>query len=301
MMKNSFIVMPIDLAYPFFCGAVASAWLCLFSIFPLFETQTGVSFRKFAASLPVQAGDSPNAPPGETALIPVSVTEFPVPAFNHHLKEREDPILAAYRNEIQQQWVISFFTGVLKPAGSVYGTAREEMAAAILSNAAAFDISPSLAFALCWAESQFNPMAVNKANRDGSIDRGLFQLNNRSFPKLKEADFFNPSVNAYYGMAHLRWCLDTGGSVVAGLAMYNAGTNRVKADGTPKRTLDYISYILEFQRKIEDTFAAHPLPMPEPVTEELASELDGFRQEEEAGSYFGKPRLTLLTPIAGRL
>lgn len=260
----------------------------------------GVSFCKLAASLPVQEGNSLKASSRNVSQAPVPPSDFPVPAFNHHFKEREDPILNAYRNETQQHWVTTFFTGVLKPESSLSGTTTEEMAKAILSNASAFDISPSLAFALCWAESQFNPMAVNRTNRDGSIDRGLFQLNSRSFPKMKEADFFNPSINAYYGMAHLRWCLDTGGSVVAGLAMYNAGTNRVKADGTPKRTLDYISYVLEFQWKIEDTFASHPLPVPIPVTEELASELDDLRQSEEVESYFAKPRLTLLTPIAGR-
>jgi soluble lytic murein transglycosylase-like protein len=300
MMKRAFILMPIDLAYPFFCGAVASAWLCFFSIFPYFETQTGGSFRKFAAAVPVQAGDPGNENLPNVSLAAVPALEFPVPAFNHHSREREDAILAAYRNEAQQQWVVAFFAGVLKPAGFFAGTSAAETAAAILSNASAFDISPGLAFALCWAESRFNPTAVNRTNRNGSIDRGLFQLNNRSFPKLKEADFFNPAVNAYYGMAHLRWCLDAGGSVVAGLAMYNAGTGRVNAEGAPKRTLDYVSGVLEFQRKIEDTFVSHPIPMP--VTEELVSEPadSGLPDPVRADPYFGKPRLALLTPIAGR-
>jgi hypothetical protein len=297
-MKRSFFVMPIDLAYPFFCGVVASAWLCLFLVFPKFEDRTEISFHDRAVSMPVQ----PERPKTEPSLnISLSaVSEFPVPAFNHHSREQEDDILTAYRNEVQQQWVIAFFAGILKPAGYFPGTTTTEMAAAILSNASAFNISPSLAFALCWAESQFNPMAVNRANRDGSVDRGLFQLNNRSFPKLKEADFFNPSVNAYYGMTHLRWCLDAGGSVVAGLAMYNAGTGRVKAEGAPKRTLDYVSYILEFQRKIEDAFAAHPLPMP--VTEELASEPTDLNipEPDNAEPHLLKPRLSLLTPITGR-
>jgi hypothetical protein len=232
MMKRLFIVMPIDLVYPFFCGAVAGAWLCFFSIFPHFETQMGVSFRKFTAAMPVQMGNPGNESPPDAPLAVVPV-EFPVPAFNHHSRERADAILTAYRNEAQQQWVVAFFAGVLKPAGFLAGIPVAETTAAILANASAFDISPSLAFALCWAESRFNPTAVNRTNRNGSIDRGLFQLNNFSFPKLKETDFFNPSVNAYYGMAHLRWCLDAGGSVVAGLAMYNAGTGRVNAKALP--------------------------------------------------------------------
>ncbi|MDR0387137.1 MAG: lytic transglycosylase domain-containing protein [Treponema sp.] len=290
------------MAYPFFCSAVVSAWLCFFSVFPHFEAQTGASFRKFAAAIPVQAGNPRIESPPVASPAAVPAAEFPVPAFNHHSRRQGDAILSAYRNEVQQQWVVAFFAGVLKPAGFLAGTSSAEAAAAILANASAFDISPSLAFALCWVESQFNPTAINKTNRNGSIDRGLFQLNNLSFPKLKETDFFNPSVNAYYGMAHLRWCLDAGGSTVAGLAMYNAGTGRINAEGAPKRTLDYISRILEFQQKIEDTFASYPLPMP--VTKELAAEPandSGIPEPGRTEPYFGKPRLTLLSPIAGRL
>ncbi|MDR2071033.1 MAG: lytic transglycosylase domain-containing protein [Treponema sp.] len=290
--------MPIDVVYPFFCSAVVSVWLCVFSVFPYFEARTGISFRRLAAGKAVHSG---NEIPWNVIRVPVSVSELPGPVFNHHFEEQEDAIMTAYRDETRQEWVITFFAEVVKLTEYLPGSDTEEMAAAILANAAAFNISPSLAFALCWTESRFNPQAVNKANTDGSIDRGLFQLNNRSFPKLKEADFFNPSVNAYYGMAHLRWCLDTGGSMVAGLAMYNAGTGRVKAEGAPKRTLDYVSYILDFQKKIEDAFTAHPVPPP--VPQELVLEpaaAPEIPEPDTAEPYFRKPRLTLLTPIAGR-
>jgi hypothetical protein len=52
----------------------------------------------------------------------------------------------------------------------------------------------------------------------------------------------------------LRWCLDLGGSEVSGLAMYNAGTNRVRAGGTPKSTLDYVSRILAFRDGLDELF-----------------------------------------------
>jgi hypothetical protein len=42
--------------------------------------------------------------------------------------------------------------------------------------------------------------------------------------------------------------------VVAGLAMYNAGTNRVNAGTTPRHTLDHVSRILEFRNGIESLF-----------------------------------------------
>jgi hypothetical protein len=170
---------------------------------------------------------------------------------------RPDRILDYYRNEANRLEVTAFFGALVQ---------SEEIAESILINADKFDIPPSLAFALCWGESRFNPRAVNRANRNHTVDRGLFQLNNESFPKLKEADFFNPGVNAYYGMAHLRWCLDFGGSEVAGLAMYNAGANRVNAGTTPRHTLDHVSRILEFRNGIESLFQVeyvHRLPPPQ--------------------------------------
>jgi hypothetical protein len=162
-------------------------------------------------------------------------------------EQGDNRILDFYRDPDSRDWVVSFFTSL---CGSRY------IAAVILTNAAAFDVAPALAFALSWEESRYNPRAVNRKNRDESIDRGLFQLNSRSFPKITEQDFFNPSINAWYGMGHLRWCLDSGGSEIAALAMYNAGTGRVRSLGAPKITLDYIHRILENRRKIEEAFQA---------------------------------------------
>jgi hypothetical protein len=296
-MNKFFVIRYIDFFYPFFCGAVVGAWLCFFSLFPRFEAHTGLSFRTSRAKPPVQdtthtAGDM------VVEQAPLPAPEFSVSAIYQPSPGRGDTILDAYRNGESREWVIAFFTEVLKPAGFYSGTASAEAAAAILDNASAFNIPPSLAFALSWAESRFNPTAVNRSNRDGSIDRGLFQLNSCSFPQLKEADFFNPSVSAYYGMAHLRWCLDAGGSVVAGLAMYNAGTGQVKNKGAPKKTLDYVALILEVRQKIEETFAAHPLP--EPDVEEIVMETVNLEEAPKEEPYFRKLRLALLTPIAGK-
>jgi hypothetical protein len=158
-----------------------------------------------------------------------------------------DFIRECYQNESFREEVVQFF--------GKFACSRE-LAEIILENAAAFGISPSLAFALCWEESRCNVRAVNRKNLNESVDRGLFQLNCCSFPSLDEEDFFDPGINAYYGMAHLRWCLDSGGSDVSALAIYNAGNERVNAGGTPKRTLDYISRILKVQRSIEVLFEA---------------------------------------------
>lgn len=133
-------------------------------------------------------------------------------------------------------------------------TGNRDTALAILEEAEKNDIPLSLAFALAYTESRYNVNAVNR-NRNTSIDRGLFQLNNRSFPQLKEEDFFNPAISAKYGMSHLRYCMNVAGNEVAALAMYNAGTNKVRADNTPQITLNYVGKIMAYQDKLEKLFA----------------------------------------------
>jgi soluble lytic murein transglycosylase-like protein len=158
--------------------------------------------------------------------------------------KQEDAILALYKNEAFRDRVVSFFSAI---------TRSEEIAGQVLAQTSALNISPSLVFALIWEESFFNPRAVNR-NANNSIDRGLFQLNSASFPSLTVEDFFSPPVNIRYGLAHLKMCLDQAGSEVAALAMYNAGLSRVRAGGTPERTLNYINRILGYRQGIEELF-----------------------------------------------
>jgi hypothetical protein len=237
------------------CGFVILAGVCL----PGFSCAEAGTRPRYSVRAEPEAGDA-----GEPAGL----------ALQEGL-ERSDPILVAYRDPLFRDWVAAFFGDL---------TGSPELAAVVLANSEAFNISPSLAFALCWEESRYNPRAVNTKNRNQTIDRGLFQLNSASFPDLGEEDFFNPGVNARYGLAHLRWCLDNAGTEVAGLAMYNAGTGRVRSGGTPKNTLDYISRILRQQRIIEDLFLAGIMALAEaesPVVEEAAPEF----------------RLSLLVPL----
>jgi len=191
--------------------------------------------------------------------------------FNTGEEEDQDPVLEYYRDPEYREWVIDFFTSVCS---------RRDIAQAILENADEYEVPASLAFALSWEESKFDPRAVNRHNRDGSIDRGLFQLNNRSFPHLEIHEFFNIKANARYGVGHLRHCLNSGGSEISALAMYNAGTGRVTTTGAPKVTLDYISRILENRGKIESRF--HSLLIKE--EEERLAE----KSRSAAQSHFGR-------------
>jgi len=121
-------------------------------------------------------------------------------------------------------------------------TGDRDLAELIIKESEKNGIQPALAFALAYAESSFNIRAVNR--NSNSVDRGVFQLNSRSFPDLEEDEFFDPSINVSLGVAYLRYCLDTGVNEVTALAMYNAGPYRVKSSRTPMMTLHYVDKVL---------------------------------------------------------
>jgi hypothetical protein len=216
----------MEVVIPMFTGLLGSLLLCT-----VIAADTAIFSKKYAAIRTTENTSEEDKERGSSFL---AVTE-----------RGPDPIMEYYRNHEYKKWVIDFFTDICS---------SREVAQVILFNADEFNVPAALAFALSWEESRFNPRAVNRHNRDGSVDRGLFQLNNRSFPDLDALAFFNVQYNARYGISHLRYCLDFGGSEVSALAMYNAGTGRVTSTGAPNVTLNYISRILENKSKIESRF-----------------------------------------------
>ncbi|MCL2044054.1 MAG: lytic transglycosylase domain-containing protein [Treponema sp.] len=189
-------------------------------------------------------------------------------AVNAHLFTQSEPeygdtILEMYRQPKTRDIVLAFFGELCQSS---------EIAEIILANTDVFNIPPALAFALVWEESRFNPLAVNTRNKNETVDRGLFQLNSRSFSHLELSAFFNPQLNAYHGLRYLRYCMDTGGTEIAALAMYNAGTGRVSNTGTPKSTLDYVSRILSNRSKIENIFFQMDSHFQEMLSEDVNTE-----------------------------
>lgn len=133
-------------------------------------------------------------------------------------------------------------------------TGSDEISWAIVKASVKHDIPLQLSFALAFAESSYNSEAVNY--NEITIDRGLFQLNNRSFPHLEETDFFDPVKNADYGIAYLKHCLKRAGNEVTALAMYNAGPARVTDRGAPERTLHYIDKVFDYAEEMKTNFRA---------------------------------------------
>ncbi|MDR2433215.1 MAG: lytic transglycosylase domain-containing protein [Treponema sp.] len=284
----------IGFALPVFLGGLSSLALCAFLAVREPELWTSVSERPESVSL---------EPPVVNEEMPPEVNAFQI--LTGKREQKPDLIQEMYRDPDKREWVIEFFREICD---------SREIAEVILANAAAFDIAPALAFALGWEESRFNPRAVNNKNRDQSIDRGLFQLNSRSFPRIEPQAFFDPKINAWNGMSHLRFCLDSGGSEIAALAIYNAGSGKIKSSGAPRQTLDYTNRILENRRNIESYFEARLRREAETrMAEKFANTrgrdatpeqnmdfLLGEFSEELAESEPARQRLIRLTPLAGR-
>ncbi len=161
------------------------------------------------------------------------------------LTSTTDEGLTLYRQPLSRSAVEWFYYQV---------TGNKSVTQAILNEAEKNDIPLSLAFALAHTESNYNTRAVNK-NSNTTTDRGLFQLNSNSFPDLTEADFFDPFVSSKYGMSHLKFCLNTAGNEVSALAMYNAGTGRVRSNKTPQSTLNYVGKIMSYEKMLDQLFS----------------------------------------------
>jgi len=109
------------------------------------------SITEDAAISSEEAGNTEEAAPGSAGVV-------------LDLNEGPDVILASYRDPVFQNGVIRFFQDL---------TGSRDVASVVLSNAALFNVSPSLAFALCWEESRYNPRALNR-NLNNTVDRGFF-------------------------------------------------------------------------------------------------------------------------------
>jgi len=257
----------MEFVLPLFMGALCSLFICALA---------GLSFNVFKSA--------------QTPESPAVIIDYREKIGNFLLSEAEvihDPVLEYYYNPEYNEWVVEFFLNIC---------ANREIVFAILENSEKFNVPPSLAFSVGWEESRLNPNAINLHNRDGSIDRGLFQLNSRSFPKLEIANFFDIGVNSYYGLAHLRYCLDTGGSEISALAMYNAGTGRVRTSGAPEVTLNYINRILGNKSRIENQFYSLLLKEEEyRLAKAQLAQANAEREQKEAKNFQPQLNRTLIS------
>lgn len=93
----------------------------------------------------------------------------------------------------------------------------------IAANAQADGLQPSLLASLLNHESGFNATATH-ANANGSVDRGIAQINNQAHPNVTTAQANNPYFAIPWAANYLSSKVKGCGSVAGGLQAYNSGS-----------------------------------------------------------------------------
>lgn len=148
-------------------------------------------------------------------------------------KPVNDALLTLYRNDHLRPLVVEYYAHL---------TGDRAIALAILETCDDLSLDPSLGFAIAWNESKFNPRAVNY--NPTTLDRGLFQLNTRTFPRLDRRTVFDPRSNAKHGLAFYKSAYDRLGSEEKALGYYNSGIGILSDRTLPRSTQAYVKKIL---------------------------------------------------------
>ncbi len=160
------------------------------------------------------------------------------------------PISAFYRSDATHEFVPEFLFSVVERQARVSRNRAAELVSPILYYAEVEEIPLSLAISVAAVESGFRP-SVQFVNSNSSVDRGLFQLNSKSFPHLSNKDFFVPDINAMHAMRHLRYCLRVAkNDYLTAMAIYNAGWSRVRDDRIPESTKVYVQRISDYRQRL---------------------------------------------------
>lgn len=128
-------------------------------------------------------------------------------------------------------------------------TGNREVAQAIVDASLRLNVPVNLAFALSFVESSFDVNAVNESNSNGTIDRGLFQLNSATFRNVN-IDFFDMHENIEAGLNYLITKYERYGSWESAVVMYNAGIEV----NLSNRSLTYLSRILQRERLFDEGY-----------------------------------------------
>lgn len=119
---------------------------------------------------------------------------------------------------------------------------------------ATYKIDPWLLMAYAKTESSFNPNAVNKANKNGSVDYGMMQINSIWLPTLKKHnitkdDLLEPCVSIFVGAWIAAQNIKHFGYNVDGIGAYNSRTVSIRRNYAAKVYANYESLVKDLYKK----------------------------------------------------
>lgn len=124
----------------------------------------------------------------------------------------------------------------------------------IIDKCLQYNIPLNIGFALAYEESRFNPYAINANNADGTIDKGLYQLNSIYHP-FSDEQLFNPQFNSDRALSFLREMIDMNDNMTNALYCYNAGYGRIIIQNiVPISTELHIANILSYEDMLNIKF-----------------------------------------------
>ena len=132
----------------------------------------------------------------------------------------------------------------------------EIILALILSISAEYGVPSGFVQAIVQVESEFDCNAINRSNKNGTVDYGLMQLNSSWFD---DENWRDPETNLRAGIKHIKKLMDIhkGTSWWALAVSYNAGHSwLVNNHEPPRASLDYAD---EIMRKWEELEKCRPI------------------------------------------
>jgi len=134
-------------------------------------------------------------------------------------------------------------------------TKNRKVAEIIFDMCIKYNIPLNIGFALAYEESRFNPKAINNNNNNGTIDKGLYQLNS-NYHNFSDDLIFNPEFNANRGLKFLSDMISlNNGNITKALYCYNAGYTRINIQQIiPPSTYKYVVNILIYEDMLNIAF-----------------------------------------------